>query len=168
MAQSGSSIYDLTVQDIDGKDVPLSQYKGKVMLIVNVASQCGYTNDAYKEMNELYAKYKDSGFEILAFPCNQFGNQEPGSNEEIKERACTRFKAEFPIFQKVDVNGSHTAPLFKLLKTEKGGFLVDAVKWNFTKFLVNRKGEVVEREGPSTSPLKMEKHIKKWLDAPAA
>ncbi|KAH9783748.1 glutathione peroxidase [Citrus sinensis] len=102
-------------------------------------------------------------FEILAFPCNQFAGQEPGSNEEIQEVACTMFKAEFPIFDKIDVNGKNAAPIYKFLKSEKGGFLGDAIKWNFTKFLVNKEGKVVERYAPTTSPLKIEKDIQNLL-----
>ncbi|KAH9727731.1 putative glutathione peroxidase 2 [Citrus sinensis] len=102
-------------------------------------------------------------FEVLAFPCNQFAGQEPGSNEEIQEVACTMFKAEFPIFDKIDVNGKNAAPIYKFLKSEKGGFLGDAIKWNFTKFLVNKEGKVVERYAPTTSPLKIEKDIQNLL-----
>ncbi|EXB68679.1 putative glutathione peroxidase 2 [Morus notabilis] len=150
------SIYDFTVKDIRGNDASLSEYSGKVLLIVNVASKCGLTQSNYKELNVLYEKYKNKGFEILAFPCNQFAGQEPGSNEEIQEVVCTRFKAEFPIFDKVEVNGKDAAPLYKFLKSQKGGFLGDGIKWNFTKFLVNKEGKVVERYAPTTSPLKIE------------
>nr|CAD1819946.1 unnamed protein product [Ananas comosus var. bracteatus] len=160
-----SSIYDITVKDIRGNDVSLSTYRGKVLLIVNVASKCGFTNSNYKEMNALYEKNKDKGFEILAFPCNQFGGQEPGSNEEIQETVCTRFKAEFPIFDKIEVNGREASPLFKYLKSQKGGFLGDRIKWNFTKFLVDKDGKVVERYAPTTSPLKIENDIQKLLEA---
>eukprot|EP00250_Pteridium_aquilinum_P019626 c24499_g2_i1 orf=328-825(-) len=159
-----SSIYDITVKDARGNDVSLETYKGKVLLIVNVASQCGLTTSNYTELSEVYSKYKDQGLEILAFPCNQFGGQEPGSNEEIQEFACTRFKAEYPIFDKVDVNGSNASPLYKFLKSSKGGGIFgDAIKWNFAKFLVNREGEVVERFAPTTAPSKIEKDIKKYL-----
>ncbi|KAH9798748.1 hypothetical protein WN943_000202 [Citrus x changshan-huyou] len=137
-AATEKSLYDFTVKDIDGKDVPLSKFKGKVLLIVNVASRCGLTPSNYSELSHLYEKYKTQGFEILAFPCNQFGGQEPGSNPEIKEFACTRFKAEFPIFDKVDVNGPNTAPVYQFLKSSAGGFLGDLVKWNFEKFLVDK------------------------------
>ncbi|KAJ7536862.1 hypothetical protein O6H91_12G085600 [Diphasiastrum complanatum] len=159
------SIHEFTVKDATGKDVDLSIYKGKVLLIVNVASQCGLTNNNYTELSELYTKYKDQGFEILAFPCNQFGGQEPGSNEDIVQFACTRFKAEFPIFDKVDVNGENTAPIYKFLKKEKGGFLGDGIKWNFAKFLVDKDGNVVDRYAPTTSPKSIEKDIKKLLGA---
>ncbi|XP_059066663.1 probable phospholipid hydroperoxide glutathione peroxidase [Cryptomeria japonica] len=115
-------------------------------------------------MNELYAKYKDQGVEILAFPCNQFGGQEPGNNEQIIEVACTRFKAEFPIFDEVEVNCGNAAPIYKFLKSSKGGFFGDSIKWNFTKFLVDKDGNVVDRYAPTTSPLQIEKDIKNcWV-----
>ncbi|KAJ0047129.1 hypothetical protein Pint_06128 [Pistacia integerrima] len=178
---SPKSIYDFTVKDIRGNDVSLSDYRGKVLLIVNVASKCGLTQSNYKELNVLYENYKNKGLEILAFPCNQFAGQEPGNNEEIQEVVCTMFKAEFPIFDKklstkkccfcclsvqqssdsgnrviIDVNGKNTAPLFKFLKSEKGGYFGDAIKWNFTKFLADKEGKVVARYAPTTSPLKIE------------
>ncbi|KAF8393896.1 hypothetical protein HHK36_020096 [Tetracentron sinense] len=158
-----NSIYDFTIKDIRGNDVSLSSYSGKVLLIVNVASKCGLTHSNYKELNVLYEKYKNQGFEILAFPCNQFAGQEPGNNEEIQEVACTMFKAEFPIFDKVEVNGKNTVPLYKFLKSQKGGIFGDGIKWNFTKFLVDKDGKVVERYAPTTSPLKIEKDIQKLV-----
>ncbi|CAH8312323.1 unnamed protein product [Eruca vesicaria subsp. sativa] len=161
------SVYDFTVKDAKGNDVDLSTYKGKVLLIVNVASQCGLTNSNYTELAQLYQKYKDHGFEILAFPCNQFGNQEPGSNEEIVQFACTRFKAEYPIFDKVDVNGDTAAPIYKFLKSSKGGLFGDGIKWNFAKFLVDKDGNVVDRYAPTTSPLSIEKDLKKLLGVTA-
>jgi glutathione peroxidase len=161
------SIHDFAVKDAKGNDVNLSIYKGKVLLIVNVASQCGLTNSNYTELTKLYGKYKDQGFEILAFPCNQFGSQEPGTNEEIQEFACTRFKAEYPIFDKVDVNGSNAAPIYKYMKSVKGGFLGDSIKWNFSKFLVDKDGRVVDRYAPTTSPLSIEKDVKKLLEKPS-
>jgi len=163
-SQSVQSVHDFTVKDARGKDVDLSTYKGKVLLIVNVASQCGLTNSNYTELAQLYEKYKNQGFEILAFPCNQFGGQEPGTNEEILETACTRFKAEYPIFDKVDVNGNNAAPVYKFLKSSKGGLFGDGIKWNFAKFLVNKDGHVVDRYAPTTSPLSIEKDIKKLLE----
>ncbi|KAH1223365.1 putative phospholipid hydroperoxide glutathione peroxidase [Glycine max] len=150
------SVHDFTVKDARGNDVNLADYKGKVLLLVNVASQCGLTNSNYTELNQLYEKYKGKGLEILAFPCNQFGAQEPGTNEEIVEFACTRFKAEFPIFDKVDVNGDNAAPLYKFLKSSKGGLFGDSIKWNFSKFLVDKDGNVVDRYAPTTSPLSIE------------
>ncbi|CAM0944648.1 unnamed protein product [Alopecurus aequalis] len=161
-ASSVSSVHDFTVKDASGKDVDLSTYKGKVLLIVNVASQCGLTNSNYTELAQLYEKYKDQGFEILAFPCNQFGGQEPGTNEEIVQFACTRFKAEYPIFDKVDVNGDNVAPIYKFLKTSKGSIFGDNIKWNFSKFLVDKEGRVVDRYAPTTSPLSIE-DLKKLL-----
>lgn len=162
-SQSAKSVHDFTVKDARGQDVDLSIYKGKVLLIVNVASKCGLTNSNYTELSDLYEKYKDKGLEILAFPCNQFGGEEPGSNEEILEFACTRFKAEFPIFDKVDVNGDNSAPIYKFLKSSKGGFFGDSIKWNFAKFLVDKDGVVVDRYAPTTSPSSIEKDIKKLL-----
>eukprot|EP00268_Persea_americana_P025573 TRINITY_DN2489_c0_g1_i1.p1 TRINITY_DN2489_c0_g1~~TRINITY_DN2489_c0_g1_i1.p1 ORF type:complete len:165 (-),score=37.05 TRINITY_DN2489_c0_g1_i1:256-750(-) len=158
------SIYEFSVKDTRGNDVSLSSYRGKVLLIVNVASKCGLTHANYKELNILHEKYKDQGFEILAFPCNQFLSQEPGNGKQIQEAVCTLFKAEFPIFDKVEVNGRKTLPLYKFLKAQKGGWLFwDSVKWNFTKFLVDKNGTVVERYAPTTSPLKLEKEIQTLL-----
>ncbi|XVE71275.1 hypothetical protein DITRI_Ditri10aG0138000 [Diplodiscus trichospermus] len=164
-AATEKTLYDYSVKDIDGKDVSLSKFKGKVLLVVNVASKCGLTTSNYSELSQLYEKYKTQGFEILAFPSNQFGGQEPGSNPEIKQFACTRFKAEFPIFDKVDVNGPNTAPVYQFLKSSTGGFLSDRIKWNFEKFLVDKNGKVVQRYPPTTSPLQIEKDIQKLLAA---
>ncbi|PKA49212.1 Putative glutathione peroxidase 7, chloroplastic [Apostasia shenzhenica] len=164
-AATEKSIHDFTVKDIDDKDVSLNKFKGKVLLIVNVASKCGLTTSNYTELSHLYEKYRNQGFEILAFPCNQFGGQEPGSNPEIKQFACTRFKADFPIFDKVDVNGPNTAPVYQFLKASAGGFLGDLIKWNFEKFLIDKNGKVVERYPPTTSPFQIEKDIKKLLAA---
>nr|APZ77211.1 glutathione peroxidase [Populus euphratica]APZ77212.1 glutathione peroxidase [Populus euphratica]APZ77214.1 glutathione peroxidase [Populus euphratica]APZ77223.1 glutathione peroxidase [Populus euphratica]APZ77224.1 glutathione peroxidase [Populus euphratica] len=166
-AATEKSVHDFTVKDIDGKDVALSKFKGRVLLIVNVASKCGLTSSNYSELTHIYEKYKTQGFEILAFPCNQFGGQEPGSNPEIKQFACTRYKAEFPIFDKVDVNGPSTAPVYQFLKSSAGGFLGDLIKWNFEKFLVDKNGKVVERYQPTTSPFQIEVHfssLSKHLD----
>nr|AAP81673.1 glutathione peroxidase GSH-PX3 [Lotus japonicus] len=163
--QTSKSLYDFTVKDIRGNDVSLSQYSGKVLIIVNVASQCGLTQTNYKELNILYEKYKSKGLEILAFPCNQFAGQEPGTNDEIQDVVCTRFKSEFPVFDKVEVNGKNAEPLFKFLKDQKGGIFGDGIKWNFTKFLVNKEGKVVERYAPTTSPMKIEKDLEKLLQS---
>ncbi|XP_058010163.1 probable glutathione peroxidase 8 [Hevea brasiliensis] len=157
------SVYDFTIKDANGNDVDLSIFKGKVLLIVNVASKCGLTNSNYTELNQLYEKYKDQGLEILAFPCNQFGEQEPGSNDEIQEFVCTRFKSEFPVFGKVEVNGENAFPLYKFLKSGKWGIFGDDIQWNFAKFLVNKDGQVVDRYYPTTSPLSLEHDIKKLL-----
>ncbi|XP_062101498.1 probable phospholipid hydroperoxide glutathione peroxidase [Humulus lupulus] len=164
-AATDKTLHDFSVKDIEGKEVPLNKFKGKVLLIVNVASKCGLTTANYSELSHLYEKYKTQGLEILAFPCNQFGGQEPGSNPEIKQFACTRFKAEFPIFDKVYVNGPNTAPVYKFLKSSAGGFLGDVIKWNFEKFLVDKNGVVVERYAPTTSPFQIEKDIQKLLAA---
>lgn len=164
-AATEKSLHDFTVKDIDGSDVTLSKFKGKLLLIVNVASKCGLTTSNYTELSHLYEKYKAQGLEILAFPCNQFGGQEPASNPDIKRFACTRFKVEFPIFDKVDVNGPNTAPVYKFLKSSAGGFLGDVIKWNFEKFLVDKNGKVVERYPPTTSPLQIEKDIQRLLAA---
>uniref|UniRef100_A0A5B7BJJ5 Glutathione peroxidase n=1 Tax=Davidia involucrata TaxID=16924 RepID=A0A5B7BJJ5_DAVIN len=161
-----TSVHEFTVKDARGNDVDLSIYKGKVLLIVNVASQCGLTDSNYTELNQVYEKYKDQGLEILAFPCNQFGSQEPGNNEQILEFACTRFKAEFPIFDKVDVNGESASPVYKFLKSSKGGLFGANIKWNFSKFLVDKDGNVVDRYAPTTSPLSIEKDVKKLLGLP--
>lgn len=162
-AAAEKTIHNFTVKDIDGKEVPLSKFKGNVLLIVNVASKCGLTSSNYTELSHLYEKYKTQGLEILAFPCNQFGGQEPGSNPEIKNFACTRFKAEFPIFDKVDVNGPNTAPVYQFLKSSTAGLLGDLIKWNFEKFLVDKNGKVVQRYAPTTSPFQIEKDIQKLL-----
>ncbi|XP_027917194.1 probable glutathione peroxidase 8 isoform X1 [Vigna unguiculata] len=159
-----NSVYDFTVkQDTKGDDVDLVTYKGKVLVIVNVASKCGMTNSNYVELNQLYEKYKDKGLEILAFPCNQFGEEEPGSNDQIKEFVCTRFKSEFPIFDKIEVNGDNSAPLYKFLKSGKWGIFGDDIQWNFAKFLVDKDGQVVDRYYLTTSPLSLERDILKLL-----
>ncbi|RWR93704.1 putative glutathione peroxidase 5 isoform X2 [Cinnamomum micranthum f. kanehirae] len=162
-APQEQTIYEFTVKDNTGKDLDLGIYKGKVLLVVNVASKCGFTDTNYTQLTELYSRYKDKDFEILAFPCNQFLHQEPGSSEHAKEFACTRYKAEYPIFQKVRVNGPNTAPVYKFLKYHGSGFMGSRIKWNFTKFLVNKEGKVIARYGPTTTPFSIEKDIKKAL-----
>ncbi|CAD6203704.1 unnamed protein product [Miscanthus lutarioriparius] len=160
-----TSIHEFTVKDCNGKEVSLETYKGKVLLVVNVASKCGFTEVNYTQLTELYQKYRDKDFEILAFPCNQFLRQEPGSNQQIKDFACTRFKAEYPVFQKVRVNGPDAAPVYKFLKASKPGLFGSArIKWNFTKFLVDKNGKVIERYGTSTAPMSIEKDIQKALE----
>ncbi|KAI4365658.1 hypothetical protein MLD38_021624 [Melastoma candidum] len=157
------SIHEFTVKDTRGKDVDLSIYKGKVLLVVNVASKCGFTDKNYTQLTELYGRYKDKGLEILAFPCNQFLRQEPGTSEEAEQFACTRYKAEYPIFKKIHCNGPNTAPVYKFLKSSKNGFLGSRIKWNFTKFLVDREGRVIQRYGMAMPPLSIEADIKKAL-----
>ena len=156
------NFYDYTVKDAEGNDIKMKDYEGKVLLIVNTATGCGFTPQ-YEGLQKLYDKYKDKGLEILDFPCNQFGHQAPGTEEEIKEFCVLRYKTTFPLFAKIDVNGKDAAPLFQYLKREKGGFLGDNIKWNFTKFLVSRDGTVVERYAPVTKPKKIENDILKLL-----
>ncbi|KAJ3683844.1 hypothetical protein LUZ60_014071 [Juncus effusus] len=162
--QTETSIHQFTVKDARGKDVDLGIYKGKVLLVVNVASKCGFTEINYTQLTELHNKCKDKDFEILAFPCNQFLKQEPGTSEEAADFACTRFKAEYPIFQKVRVNGPKTAPVYKFLKESKPEFWGNRIKWNFTKFLVDKNGKVIARYGTTTKPLSIEKDILKALE----
>jgi len=158
------SIYDYKVDDSEKNPVSLSDYKGKTLLIVNVASRCGLTPQ-YKGLQELYSKYSNKDFEILAFPCNQFGAQEPGSNEEIKEFCDINFNVSFQIFDKINVNGSSASPLFKHLKNEAKGVMgSEAIKWNFTKFLIDNNGSVIKRYSPQTTPDKIEKDLSKILD----
>ncbi|KAL5747453.1 hypothetical protein ACOSP7_024455 [Xanthoceras sorbifolium] len=163
LTKNPESVYDIAVKDAKGQDVDLSTYKGKVLLIVNVASKCGMTNSNYRDMNQLHEKYKDQGLDILAFPCNQFGEEEPGTNDQIIDFVCTRFKSEFPIFGKIDVNGEHASPLYKFLKSGKWGIFGDDIQWNFAKFLVDKNGQVVDRYYPTTSPLSLEHDVKKLL-----
>ena len=158
------SIYDYKVDDSQKNPVSLSDYKGKTLLIVNVASRCGLTPQ-YKGLQEIYSKYSDKDFEILAFPCNQFGAQEPGSNEEIKEFCDNNFDVNFKIFDKINVNGSNASPLFKHLKNEAKGVMgSEAIKWNFTKFLIDNNGSVIKRYSPQTTPDKIDKDLTKILD----
>ena len=158
----GKSVFDFSVRDIDGKDINLGQYKGKFLLIVNVASQCGFT-PLYKGLESLYEGLKDK-VEVLGFPCNQFGKQEPGNAEEIKNFCSLNYDVKFPLFAKVDVNGPDASPLYQFLKQEKPGLLgTEAIKWNFTKFLVNREGQVIKRYAPTDSPEKIQKDLEKLV-----
>lgn len=156
------SVYDFTVKTISGEERSLSYYKGKVLLIVNVASQCGFTPQ-YDGLQDLYDTYKDQGFEVLGFPCNQFGSQEPGSEEEIKSFCTTNFHITFDMFSKIDVNGKNEHPLYTYLKSSQGGFVTDAIKWNFTKFLVDKEGKVVDRFSSATKPKALKSHIEELL-----
>ncbi len=146
-----AAIYDFHVKDNKGNDVSLKDYEGKVLLIVNTATGCGFTPQ-YEGLENLYQKYKDQGFEILDFPCNQFGNQAPGNDEEIHEFCTLRYHTTFPRMKKIDVNGENEDPLYTWLKKQKGGLLGSKIKWNFTKFLVDRSGNVVERFAPTDKP----------------
>lgn len=158
------SVYGFNVKTIDGDEVSLSEYRGKVLLIVNVASKCGFTQQ-YEGLQRLYSKYNDKGFEILAFPCNQFGNQEPGDNNEIKEFCTTNYSVTFPLFDKIDVNGDDAHPLYVFLKDKAPGSLgTKSIKWNFTKFLIDNNGNVVERFGSAKKPEDIESDIIKQLN----
>jgi glutathione peroxidase len=156
------SIYDIRVTNAAGEEKSLEDYRGKVLLIVNVASKCGFTPQ-YKGLQDLYEKFKDQGLEILGFPCNQFLGQEPGSNEEIQDFCQVNYGVSFPVFSKIDVNGSDAHPLYKHLTKEASGILGGAIKWNFTKFLVDRDGKVVKRFAPNTEPEKMTDKIEELL-----
>jgi glutathione peroxidase len=151
-AESARSALDFTVKDIDGKEVPLARYRGDVLLIVNVASECGFTKQ-YKQMQEIYEKYRDRGFRILAFPSNDFGGQEPGTNEEIRQFCKSKFGVTFDLFDKVPVKGDAAVDLYKFLTSkERNGDKGGAIKWNFTKFLVDREGRVTHRFEPKVTP----------------
>ena len=158
-----TSLYDLTVDDIRGKPVKLSRYKGKVLLIVNTASECGFTPQ-YKGLEALYEKLGGQGLEVLGFPCNQFGAQEPGDEKAIEHFCELNYGVSFPMFAKIDVNGAKASPLYRHLKSAKKGVLgSEAIKWNFTKFLVDREGNVVERYAPQTEPKDLEADVRKLL-----
>lgn len=158
------NVYDFTVKGLDGRDVSLNDYRGKVLLIVNTATHCGFTPQ-YTALQALYEKYHSKGFEVLDFPCDQFGNQAPGTGEEIHAFCVSRFALTFPQFDKVEVNGDNASPLFAYLKNAQPGFLGESIKWNFTKFLVGRDGVPVERYAPQTTPEDIEKDIAALLDA---
>ena len=156
------SLYDFSVKARDGKEVCLKDYEGKVLLIVNTATGCGFTPQ-YTGLQELYNKYKENGLEILDFPCNQFLNQAPGSDDEIHTFCTGRFGITFPQFAKIDVNGKNEDPLYTFLKKHKGGKLGSRIKWNFTKFLIGRDGTVLKRFAPTDTPEQIEKFIKDLL-----
>jgi len=158
-----ATIYDYAVNDIHGKPVKLDRYKDKVLLVVNVASKCGFTPQ-YKGLEALYKQYYGKGLEILGFPCNQFGAQEPGNEEEIAQFCELNYGVTFPLFAKVDVNGNGAAPVYQYLKAAKPGLLgSEAIKWNFTKFLVDRKGKVVARYAPNDTPESLAADVEKLL-----
>ena len=157
------SVYDFTVKDAEGKDYPLAAHKGKVLLIVNVASKCGFTPQ-YTGLEELYRKYSGRGLVVLGFPCNQFGNQEPGTNAEIQHFCRLNYGVTFPVLGKLQVNGAGADPLYVYLKRTAPGVLgSEAIKWNFTKFLVDRTGKVIGRYASATKPEELEKDIEKAL-----
>jgi glutathione peroxidase len=157
------NIYDFNVKTIDGDEITLKDYKSKVLLIVNTASKCGFTPQ-YKGLEALYKKFGNDKFEILAFPCDQFKNQEPGTSTDIKNFCEINYGVTFPLFEKIDVNGKNAHPLFKHLCKEQSGILGGAIKWNFTKFLVDSKGNVVDRFAPTTEPEKLINDIQKLIN----
>lgn len=152
------SIYDYKVTDAEGSEVSMKDYEGKVLLIVNTATGCGFTPQ-YEGLQDLYEKYQNKGLEILDFPCNQFGNQAPGTEEEIEDFCQSRYGVTFKMFKKIEVNGENEEPLYTYLKSQKGGMLGSKIKWNFTKFLVDRSGKVVERFAPTTTSEKIDEKV---------
>lgn len=158
-----ATVFDFSAEDIVGKEIDLAQYRGKVLLIVNTASKCGFTPQ-YQGLQALYSQYRDQGLEILGFPCNQFGKQEPGDSAKISEFCEINFGVSFPLFGKIDVNGADAHPLYQHLKKQAPGLLgSEGVKWNFTKFLINRDGQVVKRYAPTDKPESLVKDIEKLL-----
>lgn len=155
--------YDYMVKDAEGNNVSMKEYEGKVLLIVNTATGCGFTPQ-YEGLQNLYEKYQEQGLEILDFPCNQFGNQASETEEEIVDFCQSRYGVTFKMFKKVEVNGEDAEPLFKYLKEQKGGMMGNKIKWNFTKFLVDRNGNVVERFAPTTTPEQIDAAVAKLLD----
>ena len=163
MTEIKDNIYNHSCNDNSGNLQNLSAFEGQALLIVNTASKCGFTPQ-YNGLQELQEKFKDSGFSVLAFPCNQFGGQEPGSSEEIQEFCTVNYGINFPIFEKVDVKGEDAHPLFKYLTSEKKGLLgSESIKWNFTKFLINKEGKPIARFAPNTTPEKISKEIENLL-----
>ncbi|WP_017726960.1 glutathione peroxidase [Halalkalibacterium ligniniphilum] len=156
------TIHEYSATLLNGKEKALADFEGEVVLIVNTASNCGFTPQ-YKELQFLYDSYKEQGFSVLGFPCNQFMNQEPGDNNEIASFCERNYGVTFPMFEKVDVKGKNAHPLFNYLTSEKGGILTDGIKWNFTKFLVDQRGRVHKRYAPNTSPLKIKDDIEALL-----
>jgi glutathione peroxidase len=157
------TVYDYSAKTIKGEEVSLENYKDQVLLIVNTASKCGFTPQ-YGQLQEIYDQYKDKGFAVLGFPCNQFGSQEPGDEAEIEEFCTLNFGVNFPMFAKIDVNGENADPLFQYLAEEAPGIMGSkAIKWNFTKFLVDRTGKVIDRYAPNTAPSKMVQDIENLL-----
>ncbi len=154
--------YDFSATKMNGQEVRMEEYKGKVVLVVNTASKCGLTPQ-FKDLEEIYKKYKDRGLEILGFPCNQFANQDSGSNDEIHEFCQLNYGVTFSMFQKVDVNGENAHPLYKYLRNEAKGIMGSKIKWNFTKFLIDSGGNVIKRYAPTVSPLKIKDDIEKLL-----
>ena len=162
------AVYDFKALTILGEPVSLEKYRGQVLVILNTASACGYTPQ-YEGLGSLYTQFHDAGLEILAFPCNQFGWQEPGSESDISSFCATKYNVKFPLFSKIDVNGKNAHPLFQYLSTEKRGLLGSKmIKWNFTKFLISRTGEVIKRYSPQTTPAEMTSDIETELRKPSS
>ena len=157
-----ADVYDFTATSLAGEDIPLKRFEGQVLLIVNTASACGFTPQ-YKGLEELHQALKPRGFSVLGFPCNQFGAQEPGDASQIAKFCESNFAITFPMFSKIDVNGGHEHPLYKYLKREKSGLLGASIKWNFTKFLINRAGKVVARHAPTVRPEGLKREIEALL-----
>ena len=158
-----SALYDISAKTIDGGETSLADFRGRVLLVVNVASKCGFTPQ-YAGLEDLHKQYESRGLSIIGFPCNQFGAQEPGDENEIQAFCSLTYGVSFPMFAKIDVNGANTHPLYKFLKSEKSGLLgTEGIKWNFTKFLINREGKVVERFAPTTKPEDMHEAIEALL-----
>ena len=157
-----ASIYDFTAKSLAGEDVALRQFEGKVLLIVNTASACGFTPQ-YRGLEALQKSYGSRGFSVLGFPCNQFGRQEPGNAAQIQQFCASNYAVSFPMFDKIDVNGDNAHALYKFLKSEKSGMLGPSIKWNFTKFLIDRSGKVVARHAPTTTPEALKKEIEALL-----
>lgn len=158
------SVYDYSVKTMKGEEKSLADYKGKVLLIVNTASECGFTPQ-FKGLQELYEEIGNEAFEILGFPCNQFGGQDPGTDEEIADFCSANYGVSFPMFSKVDVKGDQAHPLFKHLTSEQKGLLTEDIKWNFTKFLIDKDGKVVDRFSPQKEPAKLKKDIEELMKA---
>jgi glutathione peroxidase len=156
------SIYDFTAKSLGGEDVPFRRFESKVLLIVNTASKCGFTPQ-YRGLEALHRDYAPRGFSVLGFPCNQFGGQEPGTAGEIEEFCSSHYDVTFPLFAKIDVNGADAHPLYEYLKRQQSGLLGSAIKWNFTKFLVDRAGRVVARHAPTARPEGLRQHIETLL-----
>jgi len=157
-----AGIYDFSAKLLAGEDVSLRQFEGKVLLIVNTASKCGFTPQ-YRGLEDLHREFAPRGFSVLGFPCNQFGAQEPGRADEIREFCSSTYDVTFPLFDKIDVNGSKAHPLFQYLKQQQSGLLGSSIKWNFTKFLVDRSGRVVALHAPTTTPGALKKEIEALL-----
>lgn len=157
------TFYDFSAKTLQGKDLDMKEFEGKPVLVVNTASKCGFTPQ-FEGLEKLYEKYKDKGLVILGFPCNQFANQEPGTEKDIAEGCVINYGVTFPMFSKIEVNGKNTHPIYQYLKKEKGGFLGSRIKWNFTKFLIDKNGKPVKRFAPSTKPESIEKDISELLE----